>query len=55
MGDVGLIPGLGRSPGEGEGSPLQNSGLKNSMDSQWGQKDSDITEGLSLLIVEKKH
>ena len=27
-GDVGLIPGLGRSPGEGKGNPLQYSGLK---------------------------
>ena len=27
-GDVGLIPGLGRSPGEGNGNPLQYSGLK---------------------------
>ena len=27
-----LIPGLGRSPGEGKGYPLQYSGLKNSMD-----------------------
>ena len=31
-GDLGLIPGLGRSPGEGKGSPLQYSGLDNSMD-----------------------
>ena len=30
--DLGLIPGLGRSPGEGKGYPLQYSGLKNSMD-----------------------
>ena len=29
--DLGLIPGLGRSPGEGKGYSLQNSGLKNSM------------------------
>ena len=28
-GDLGLIPGLGRSPGEGDGYPLQYSGLKN--------------------------
>ena len=28
-GDLGLIPGLGRSPGEGNGYPLQFSGLKN--------------------------
>ena len=31
-GDPGSIPGLGRSPGEGEGYPLQYSGLENSMD-----------------------
>ena len=30
--DVGLIPGLGRSPGEGNGSPLQYSCLENPMD-----------------------
>ena len=32
MGDLGLTPGLGRSPGEGKGYPLQYSGLENSMD-----------------------
>ena len=31
-GDLGLIPGLGRSPGEGKGYLLQYSGLENSMD-----------------------
>ena len=31
-GDPGLIPGLGRSTGEGEEYPLQYSGLENSMD-----------------------
>ena len=30
-GDPGLIPGLGRSPGEGNSYPLQYSGLENSM------------------------
>ena len=29
---LGTIPGLGRSPGEGNGYPLQYSGLENSMD-----------------------
>ena len=32
MGDLGSVPGLGRSPGEGKGYPLQYSGLENSMD-----------------------
>ena len=32
LGDLGLIPGLERSPGEGKGYPLQYSGLENSMD-----------------------
>ena len=31
-GDVGLIPGLERSPGVGNGNPLQYSCLENSMD-----------------------
>ena len=31
-GDLGSISGLGRSPGEGNGNPLQYSGLENSMD-----------------------
>ena len=31
-GDTGLIPGLGRSPGEGNGNPLQYFCLENSMD-----------------------
>ena len=33
-GDPGSIPGLGRSPGEGKGYPLQYSDLENSMGSQ---------------------
>ena len=43
-------PGLGRSPGEGKGYPLQYSGLKNSrpeLYSPWGHKESDMTEQLS--------
>ena len=47
-GDLGSIPGLGRSPGEGKGYPLQHSGLENSMD--WGRKESDMTERLSLSM-----
>ena len=31
-GDLGSIPGLGRSPGEGKGYPLQYSGLENSVE-----------------------
>ena len=43
-GDMGLIPGSGRSPGEGNGNPLQYSCLGNPMDrslagySPWGCK-----------------
>ena len=45
-GDMGLIPGLGRSPGVGNGNPLQYSCQKNSMAgySPWGRKESDMTE-----------
>jgi len=32
VGDLGSIPGFGRSPGEGKDYPLQYSGLENSMD-----------------------
>ena len=39
-GDAGLIPGLGRSPGEGHGNPLQYSGLENSMN--WGACRSTV-------------
>ena len=31
-GDLGSVPGLGRSPGKGNGNPLQDSCLENSMD-----------------------
>ena len=34
-GDLGSIPGLGRSPGEGNGNPLQYSCLENPMDRAW--------------------
>ena len=47
-GDLGSIPGLGRSLGEGKGYLLQYSGLENSMDSPWDLKESDMTERLSL-------
>ena len=32
VGDLGLIPGLGRTPGEGNGNPLQYYCLENPMD-----------------------
>ena len=55
VGDLGSIPGSGRSPGEGNGNPLQYSWLENSMDGgvyMWatksprGRKESDTTEQL---------
>ena len=51
VGDLGSILGLGRSPGEGKGFPLQYSGLEKSMDySPWGRKELDTTERLSLSL-----
>ena len=44
-GDLGSIPGLGRSPGDRKGHPLQYSGLEDSMDSiAHGIAESDRTE-----------
>ena len=51
-GDSGSLPGLGRSPGERSGNPLQYSCLRNSMHGQrslvgyspWGHKESSTTE-----------
>ena len=55
--DAGLIPVLGRSPGGGNGNPLQYSCWYNPMDrepwratySPWGRKELDMTEQLTLL------
>ena len=51
---LALIPGMGRSPGGGHGSPLQYSHLENphgqrsvAACSPWGCKESDMTEWLS--------
>ena len=56
-GDLGLIPGSGRSPGGGNGNPLQYSCLVNLHEqrslagySSWGRKESDMTEQLSTHI-----
>ena len=54
-GDLGSIPGLGRSPGEGHGDPLQYSCLKNPIDrgAWWatvhGVVELDTTELLLLI------
>ena len=55
VGDPGLIPGLGRSPGEGNGNPLQYfcleiHGQRSLVDySPWPRKESDTTEKLHFL------
>ena len=56
-GDPSLIPGLGKSPGGGNGNPLQYSWLKNSIDrggwlgySPQGGKELDTTEWLSTVV-----
>ena len=58
--DTGLFPGLGRSPGEGNGNPLQYSCLENSMDRgawqatvPWGCKELDMTEDAHTIIAKE--
>ena len=57
MGDLGAIPGLGRSPGEGHGNPFPYLGLENPPGqrslvgySPQGCKELDTTERLSLSL-----
>ena len=57
-GDLGLIPGLGRSPGEGSGNPLQYSlpgeshGQRSLAGySQWGHHESDTTEQFHFTYI----
>ena len=58
-GDPGSIPGLGRSPGEGNGSPLQHSCLENPMDGgAWWAIVHGVTKNwtqLSGLTLKKQH
>ena len=48
--DPSLIPGSGRSAGEGIGYPFQYSGLENFMDSPWALKELDMTQQLSFSL-----
>ena len=59
-GDLGLNPGSGSSPGEGNDNPLQYSFLENLMDrgglvgnSPWGHKELDTTKRLNLHLRKK--
>ena len=50
VGDPGSIPGLGISPGEGDGNPLQHSCLENPMDRRaWQATVHRISENLTRL------
>ena len=55
MGDPGSIPGLGRSPGEGNGNPLlpgeSHGGRRLVGYSPWGHKESDTTERLYFTYL----
>ena len=53
-GDVGLTPGLGRSPGEGHGNPLQYPFLGNSVNrGAWWVPESDMTEHACMHMHRK--
>ena len=55
MGDLGSTPGLGRSPGEGKGYPLQYSALKNFMNGIVHEvAESDKTEQLSPSFLSEE-
>ena len=50
VGDLGSIPGSGRSPGEGNGNPLQYSYLENSMDGgTWWATVHGVTKNQTRL------
>ena len=54
--DTGLIPGLGKSPGEGHGNPLQYSCLENSMNrGAWWAIVHCVTQSLTRLSDEHFH
>ena len=53
-GDAGLIPGSGRSPGEGKGSPLWYSCLENPMDrGAWWATVQRVTESHTQLSTQE--
>ena len=53
--DVGLIPGSGKSPGEGNGNPLQYSCLENPMDrGSWWVTVHGATKGSATIEVTKQ-
>ena len=54
VGDLGSIPRLGRSPGEGKGYPLQYSGLENSADCIVHGVTKSWTRLSNFLLLEKK-
>ena len=50
VGDLGLVPGLGRAPGEGNGNTLQYSCLENSLDrGAWWATAHRVTKSQTLL------
>ena len=55
--NLGSMPGLGKSPGERKGYPLQYSGLENSMDCivRGIEKELDTTDQLSLSLFTFTH
>ena len=55
VGDPGSVPGSGRSPGEGNGNPLQYSCLENPMDEEPGRLQSMRSQRVGHNQVTKTH
>ena len=55
MGDLGSIPGLGRSPGEGNGYPLQYSGVENYLYAEYMMRNARLDESQAGIKIARRN